>query len=61
MQIIFESNSVFQWESPNATSQASPVGQDLINHQERDIRIHLLVRKENPPVIIVLIKDIVLN
>jgi superfamily II DNA or RNA helicase/HKD family nuclease len=41
----FESRSVFQWESPNSTSQASPVGIDLINHNERNIKIHLLVRK----------------
>ncbi|MDR4969508.1 MAG: DUF3427 domain-containing protein, partial [Acholeplasmataceae bacterium] len=41
----FDSRSVFQWESPNSTSQLSPVGQDLIHHQERNIKIHLLVRK----------------
>ncbi|AUD65813.1 hypothetical protein BK011_08990 [Tenericutes bacterium MZ-XQ] len=41
----FVSRSLFQWESPNSTSQVSSVGKDLINHQKRNINIHLLVRK----------------
>ena len=41
----FESRTVFQWESPNSTSQNSSVGIDLINHERKNINIHLLVRK----------------
>ena len=31
----FESRTVFQWESPNSTSQNSSVGIDLINHERK--------------------------
>ncbi|MFK7693057.1 DUF3427 domain-containing protein [Paenibacillus sp. HJGM_3] len=35
----------FHWQSQNATSHDSTVGQNYIHHQTRDIHIHLFVRK----------------
>lgn len=35
----------FQWQSPNSTTQNSEVGQNLIRNIERNIRLHLFVRK----------------
>ncbi|WP_338148750.1 DUF3427 domain-containing protein [Brevibacillus laterosporus] len=35
----------FHWQSANQTSHHSDRGQDYINHGERDIHIHLFVRK----------------
>lgn len=36
---------VFQWESPNSTSQDSDVGKNLIDNENRGIKLHLFVRK----------------
>ena len=36
---------IFQWESPNSTTQNSEVGQNLIYGEERGIKLHLFVRK----------------
>ncbi|MBM7552102.1 DEAD/DEAH box helicase [Thalassobacillus pellis] len=35
----------FQWETPNQTSQASPIGQNIIKNEENRINLHLFVRK----------------
>jgi superfamily II DNA or RNA helicase/HKD family nuclease len=35
----------FHWQSQNTTTHASMVGQNYVHHQERDIHIHLFVRK----------------
>jgi hypothetical protein len=35
----------FHWQSQNATSHDSTVGQNYIHHQARNIHIHLFVRK----------------
>jgi hypothetical protein len=40
----FLSADEFQWQSQNQTTQASRRGQDLAQHLERGIRIHLCVR-----------------
>jgi len=39
------SPSLFQWESQNATSPASPTGQRYIHHRERGSSVHLFVRE----------------
>lgn len=36
---------IFQWESPNSTTQNSEVGKNLIYGEERGIKLHLFVRK----------------
>ncbi|MBR6124558.1 DUF3427 domain-containing protein [Candidatus Saccharibacteria bacterium] len=36
---------LFQWESPNSTSQDSEVGKNLIDNVKRGINLHLFVRK----------------
>ncbi|MDE5977698.1 MAG: DUF3427 domain-containing protein [Turicibacter sp.] len=41
----FISPDTFQWQSPNATTQESERGQNLVHHQEKGIRLHLFVRK----------------
>lgn len=41
----FLSQSIFQWESPNSTSQDSDLGQNLIDNAKRGIHLHLFVRK----------------
>ena len=39
------SSRTFQWQSPNKTTQESPQGQNLIKNVERQIHLHLFVRK----------------
>ncbi|MCL6442722.1 MAG: DUF3427 domain-containing protein [Alicyclobacillus sp.] len=41
----FIDNRHFHWQSQNQTSHASSVGQDYVHHKERNIHIHLFVRK----------------
>lgn len=41
----FITPSVFQWQSPNSTTQESEVGQNIIFSYERGINLHLFVRK----------------
>jgi hypothetical protein len=41
----FISPSIFQWQSPNNTSQDSERGQDLTQNKQRGINLHLFVRK----------------
>ncbi|RWZ58026.1 DUF3427 domain-containing protein [Halobacillus fulvus] len=35
----------FQWETPNQTSQSSPIGQNIIDNRRKGIHLHLFVRK----------------
>jgi superfamily II DNA or RNA helicase len=42
---VFVTSKVFQWESPNTTSQDSDRGQDLIYNYKRGVNLHLFVRK----------------
>ena len=44
---FFESDQIFYWETQNSTHQNTAVGRDLIFHKEKDIKVHLLVRKQN--------------
>lgn len=44
-QDAFLTSKVFQWESPNTTSQNSNRGQDLIYNYKRGTNLHLFVRK----------------
>ena len=41
----FISPGVFQWQSPNDTTQTSEIGQDIIHSYKRGKKIHLFVRK----------------
>jgi Domain of unknown function (DUF3427) len=41
------SPTLFQWESQNTTSEASPTGQRYIRHRERRSSIHLFFRDSN--------------
>lgn len=41
----FISPQLFQWQSPNATTQDSERGQKIINNQKQGINLHLFVRK----------------
>ena len=41
----FISPGVFQWQTPNSTSQASELGKDIIFSYKRGINLHLFVRK----------------
>ncbi|GEO27417.1 DNA repair helicase [Alicyclobacillus acidoterrestris] len=41
----FIDNCHFHWQSQNATAHHSDRGQDYIHHKERDIHIHLFMRK----------------
>ena len=36
---------IFQWESPNSTTQDSEVGKNLIDNIKRGVKLHLFVRK----------------
>jgi hypothetical protein len=42
----FLSRNEFEWQSQNRTSQASGDGQDVSNHAERGIAVHLFVRAQ---------------
>ncbi len=42
---LFLTSKVFQWESPNTTSQDSDRGKDLIDNYKRGTNLHLFVRK----------------
>lgn len=44
-QDYFHSSQIFQWQTPNKTSQLSPQGQNIIFNQNRGINLHLFVRK----------------
>jgi superfamily II DNA or RNA helicase len=39
------SPTLFQWESQNATSEASPTGQRYVHHRERGSSVHLFFRE----------------
>ncbi|WP_226582162.1 DEAD/DEAH box helicase [Halobacillus litoralis] len=41
----FISRTQFQWESPNQTAQSSETGQSIIHSVEKEINLHLFVRK----------------
>lgn len=41
----FIDRKTFQWESQNKTTQHGKTGQELINHKEKGINIHLFVKK----------------
>jgi len=41
----FKSPSLFQWQTPNSTTQESEIGGNIIHNAERGIRLHLFVRK----------------
>lgn len=41
----FISRSLFQWQTPNSTSQGSERGKNIIYNKERKINLHLFVRK----------------
>ncbi len=41
----FLSKSLFQWQTPNSTAQASGRGKNIIYNKERRINLHLFVRK----------------
>ncbi len=41
----FISRKLFQWQSPNSTSQGSERGKNIIKNKERNISLHLFVRK----------------
>ena len=41
----FISRELFQWQSPNSTTQSSDRGRNLIFNKERKINLHLFVRK----------------
>ena len=43
----FINEELFHWQSQNQTDQTSKRGKDLIFHKERNIQIHLFVRKAN--------------
>ena len=42
----FLSPTEFQWQSQNRTTQASTLGLDLSEHQDRRIEVHLFVRRQ---------------
>jgi len=42
---MFITSKVFQWESPNTTSQVSERGKDLVYNYKRDTNLHLFIRK----------------
>ncbi|QGU94451.1 DUF3427 domain-containing protein [Clostridium bovifaecis] len=39
------SRKLFQWQTPNSTSQASERGKNIIFNKEREVNLHLFVRK----------------
>lgn len=41
----FISQNIFQWQSPNSTTQDSEVGKNIIYSYKRGIQLHLFVRK----------------
>ncbi|KGK85846.1 DEAD/DEAH box helicase [Clostridium sp. HMP27] len=41
----FISRKLFQWQSPNSTAQSSERGQNIIRNKEREVNLHLFVRK----------------
>jgi hypothetical protein len=41
----FLAPDIFQWESPNSTTQTSDVGKNLIDNINRNVKLHLFVRK----------------
>ncbi|MEG0093466.1 MAG: DEAD/DEAH box helicase [Erysipelotrichaceae bacterium] len=41
----FFNRKFFQWQSPNATKQDSSRGKNIINNTERNINLHLFIRK----------------
>lgn len=41
----FLSSTQFQWQSQNATAQASKRGQQIIEHRKQGLAVHLFVRK----------------
>ncbi|MBE6069377.1 MAG: DUF3427 domain-containing protein [Clostridium lundense] len=41
----FMSRKLFQWQSPNSTAQSSERGQSIIRNKEREVNLHLFVRK----------------
>ena len=41
----FINRSIFQWQSPNNTKQSSERGKDIILNKDRDIKLHLFIRK----------------
>lgn len=43
------SPTLFQWESQNATSEASRTGQRYIHHRERGSSVHLFFRASKEP------------
>ena len=42
---FFKDPTTFHWQSQNKTSHTSAQGQEYVNHKERDIHVHLFVRK----------------
>ena len=42
---FFKDPTTFHWQSQNKTSHASAQGQEYVNHKERNIHVHLFVRK----------------
>ncbi|MFC0524704.1 DUF3427 domain-containing protein [Pontibacillus salicampi] len=42
---MFLSPSYFQWETPNGTSQATPSGQAIIYNKQKNVTLHLFIRK----------------
>ncbi|MBV4436320.1 DEAD/DEAH box helicase [Clostridium tyrobutyricum] len=41
----FISERLFQWQSPNSTSQSSERGKNIIYNEERKINLHIFIRK----------------
>ena len=41
----FLSSKVFQWQTPNSTSQKSERGENIIYNKKREVNLHLFVRK----------------
>ncbi|MHC6180919.1 DEAD/DEAH box helicase [Clostridium sp. JNZ X4-2] len=41
----FINEDIFQWQSPNSTSQNSERGQNIIHNKERNVNLHIFIRK----------------
>jgi len=41
----FINEDLFQWQSPNSTSQNSERGQNIIHNKERSVNLHIFIRK----------------
>ncbi|GAA0179060.1 DUF3427 domain-containing protein [Clostridium sediminicola] len=41
----FISNEIFQWQTPNSTSTTSDRGKNIIDNKNRNINLHLFIRK----------------